>query len=186
MKSVEETPAEAAEESEERPYRTILEVWTAVLEPIAAERARRPNMQWSVRIVNAYPQVRYADMAPFKELYFAKAQRLADILQDSISVDDECLKRVDAAEDARYNGGIYRNVLTDWQKEFLLWELQWDADSEHAAVEVAAIAEIHKMFFDATGLVGLLDQIDLQFTDADRDALTAELQRVKEDFDGRG
>jgi hypothetical protein len=43
---------------------------------------------------------------------------------------------------------------------------------------VAALSEVHSMFFSPEGVTGLLDQINFQFTDADRQLLQEELQEL--------
>lgn len=164
-------------------YRTILEIWSAVLKPSFSEKGQKVRPQWATRIVTGYPEVRFKDMDAFQETYYSRVQSLAAILNEVIATDDECLKRISAEEDAQFNGLLYRQVITDWQKQFLLWEMAWDCTDPEAAIDLASIAEVHKMFFDELGLISLLDQIDLQFTDADREALAAELQVVKDAAD---
>ena len=167
----------------EGPYRTILEIWTAILRPIPVEREKRITPQWAVRIVATYEEIRFSDIPRYRDLFYDKSQLLADILDRHIATDDECLKRLDAEEDGQLNGPLYIAILTEWQKEVLSWELEWNVVDPWAAVELAAIAEVHRMFFDKTGLVSLLDQIDLEFTDDDREALAEELQLMKDAAD---
>ena len=169
---------------EDMPFRTVLELWTAVMEPLTEEWGRTITMHWATRIVTTYPEMRFADVPEFRDRFFAKADVLATILKEQIAGDDECLKRVSAEEDAMFNGRLYRSILTAWQKEFILWEMKWRVEDDAAALEMAAIAEIHKMFFGTGGLIGLLDSINLEFTDDDRDTLAAELQEIKEAYDG--
>ena len=152
-------------------YHTILEVWREVLRPAASEQTKRITPQWATRVVNTYHGITYADMPAFRELYFGRILHLASILDDEIATDDECLKLTSAEEDVEHNVHHYLNVLFAWQMQFMQWEIEWDATSPTAAVEVAALAEVHKMFFDPQGLTALLDQINFQFTDTDRDTL---------------
>lgn len=152
-------------------YHTILEVWREVLKPAATEQTKRITPQWATRVVNTYHGVTYGDMPAFRELYFGKILHLATLLDDEIASDDECLNLVSAEEDVENNSAHYLNVLFGWQMQFLQWELEWDAASPTAAIEVAALAETHKMFFDPQGLTALLDQINFQFSDTDRDTL---------------
>ena len=69
-----------------------------------------------------------------------------------------------------------------WQKVILSWELDWDCTSPSAAVEIASIIEVHKMFFGDTGMVTLLDQINLEFTEDMQQQLMVELEELKENW----
>jgi hypothetical protein len=165
-------------------YHTILEVWREVLRPADAERSKRITPQWATRVVGTYHGVTYADMPAFRELYFGKILHLAGILEDEIESDDECLNLVSAEEDVEHNTSHYLNVLFAWQMQFMQWEIEWDATSPTAAIEVAALAEVHKMFFDPQGITALLDQISFQFTDTDRDTLGELLAGLIENAEG--
>lgn len=160
-------------------YHTILEVWREILKPAEGELAKKIAPQWANRIVATYQGVGFADVADFRDLYFSKIIELARILDLEIEGDDECLKFTTAEEDVKFNSHHYINVLTDWQKTFLTWELDWDTTHPDAAIELAAISEVHKMFFEQTGILGLLEQIKFEFTDADRDALAAALEDLR-------
>jgi hypothetical protein len=165
-------------------YHTILEVWREVLRPADAERSKRITPQWATRVVGTYHGVTYADMPAFRELYFGKILHLAGILEDEIESDDECLNLTTAEEDVEHNTSHYLNVLFAWQMQFMQWEIEWDATSSTAAIEVAALAEVHKMFFDPQGITALLDQIAFQFTDTDRDTLGELLAGLIENAEG--
>ena len=165
--TVEDIIAEANQAS----YHTILEVWREVLKPAKGEMTKRITPQWATRVVNTYHGVTYADMPAFRELYFGSILHLASILDDEIAQDDECLKYLNAEEDVEHNTPHYLNVLFAWQMQFMQWEIEWDAEAPDAAIKVAALAEVHKMFFDPQGLTALLDEINFQFTDTDRDTL---------------
>jgi hypothetical protein len=169
-------------EAEQASYHTILEVWSKVLDPAAEERRKPVTPQWASRIVNTYPQVDYADMVVYRDLYFERVEALEAILQAAIDSDEECLKHTSAEEDVEKNGHLYLGILFDWQKQFMLWELEWDCTRATAAIEVAATSELHRMFFAQEGLTALLDQINFEFTDEDRDALAEALVELREGF----
>jgi hypothetical protein len=169
-------------EAEQASYHTLLEVWSKVLAPAEEERHKPVTPSWAARIVNTYPEISYADMAVYRDLYFERVGLLADILNSEIAGDDECLKHTSPEEDVAQNSHHYLNVLFDWQKQFMLWELQWDCTKATAAIEVAATAELHKMFFAQEGLSSLLDQINFEFTDEDRDNLSEALVELREGF----
>ena len=49
---------------------------------------------------------------------------------------------------------------------------------------MAAISEVHKMFFAEQGLTSLLDQIGFQFDDEDREGLVALLEDTRKTMAG--
>lgn len=174
--TVEDIVAEAADAS----YHTLLEIWDAVLTPAASERTKRPTAQWANTITSRYREIDFKDMLDFSESYFDKVQELQQILRHHIEEDDEALKQPTPEEDLEYNGARYKQLLIDWQKAFLLWELAWDCTDASAAIDIAAISEVHKMFFDQQGLIALLEQINFEFTEQDQAELAAELQALKD------
>ena len=187
-----ETPEAEAEltvedilaEANSAAYHTILEVWREVLKPAAAEARKRITPQWATRVIASYSGLTYADMPAFRDLYFGSILTLAEILDEEIAGDDECLKHTSAEEDLEHNNHHYLSVLVNWQLQFMRWEIEWEATAPDAAVKVAALGEVHKMFFDPQGLTALLDQIDFQFTDDDRDLLSGALRELIEEGGG--
>lgn len=161
-------------------YHSILEVWRSVLTPVHTERLKRITPQWANRICTQYRGIDFADMPDYRELYYDKVEELLQILEVSIEQDPECLNVTSPEEDLETNGTRYKQLLIDWQKAFMLWELDWAPLSQYAAMQIAAISEVHKMFFDQVGLVSLLDQINFIMTDEDQAELAAELQALKD------
>lgn len=160
-------------------YHSILEIWREVLVPSFEERKKKITPQWANRIVTTYNGLTFGDMHHFRDRYFDKIAELFAILAVEIEADTECLNVVTPEEDVETNSFRYINVLTNWQKAFLQWEIDWSAAASDAAVELAAISEVHRMFFDQNGLTALLDQIKFEFTDSDRDVLAAELNDMR-------
>jgi hypothetical protein len=173
----------SAAEAEES-FHTILEVWRSILAPAKDQIGAPITPQWATRMVQSYAGLTYADTPALADLYYRRIMVLAGILDEEIASDDECLNAVTADEDVEHNSGHYLNVLIAWQKQFLLWELEWVPTSGTAAVEVASLSEVHRMFFDPTGISALLEQIGYQFTDADKDLLIAELNAAREGGSG--
>ena len=165
-------------------YHTILEIWREVLKPAQTERLKKITPQWANRIVTTYTEMTFGDMMTFRDLYFGKIAELEDILLGEISDDDECLNMATPEEDVEENSHHYSNILTNWQKTFLTWELEWDCADPDASIELAAISEVHRMFFDQNGITALLDQIKFEFTDNDRDLLAAELEDLRASKEG--
>jgi hypothetical protein len=164
-------------------FHTILEVWREVLKPAAGQATEPVTPAWANRIIASYQGVTYADMVRYQESYFGKIGELVQLLLDEIASDEECLNHLSPEEDAEHNAHHYKNLLLQWQLAITQWELDWDTLSPDAAIEVAAISEVHKMFFGQTGLTQFLDNIQLEFTEADQAQLAEALQALR---DGRG
>lgn len=177
--STETTVDDLVEEASTAPYHTILELWREVLSPATDELKRSVSPQWANRIVSSYQGLQFSDMDNFRDTYFTKVLTLADILADEIDSDDEALNHTSPEEDVENNTPHYLTVLFNWQQQFLLWELGWRCTASDAAVEIAALSEVHKMFFGEQGLTALLDQIKFEFTDDHRQMLSELLEETK-------
>lgn len=165
-------------------FHPILQIWRAALDPIEGEAAVNITPQWATRIVSSYVGMTFADMLEFQERYFAKLMELRDILDGVIASDEECLTYSTPEEDIEGNRTHYLNLLLSWQTAFLQWELDWDCADPCAAVELAAVSEAHKVFFgaqQAPGLTAYLDNIGMEFTDADQQMMADTLN----EFAGR-
>jgi len=164
---------------EEAPYRTLLEAWRALLSS-AREIPDDPiSPQWATKIVQTYPEVRFKDVEDIHVGVFHVTAELADILDEVIASDDECLKRTSAEEDAQENAHLYRRCLIDWQVFFVEREALWSPSQKNAAVQLAVLSEVQQMFFGPTGLIGHLDTIGFQYTEDDREELTKALIDAK-------
>lgn len=178
------TVEDIIEDANKAAYHTILEIWREVLRPAANEMTKRVTPQWATRVVNQYHGLTYKDMPAFRSEYFGSILQLAQILDAEIETDDECLKYISAEEDVEHNTHHYLNVLFAWQMQFMQWELDWDPAAPDAAIKIAALGEVHKMFFDPQGLTALLDEIKFEFTDTDRDTLGELLNGLIENAEG--
>lgn len=165
-----------SEDGEMPSFHTVLEVWREVLKPAAEEGAKKPTPQWCNRMVSTYTGLRFADMYELRDRYFGKIDELLEILKFEISTDPDCLSYATPEEDATENSAHYKNLLLSWQQAVLQWELDWDCTDEGAEVELAAVSEVHKMFFGQTGLTAFLDNIKFEYTEADQQQLAEALQ----------
>ena len=161
-------------------YHPILHIWRTVLEPAVAEQDAHITPQWANRITSSYRELNFADMVAYQRSYYAKVLRLLELLNEVIASDDDCLTYTSPEEDVEHNAKHYKALLFSWQLEMLGWELDWNCSSETAAVDIAAISEVHKMFFGPTGLTAFLDNIKFEFTEDDQQELAAALQELKE------
>jgi hypothetical protein len=174
-----EAIADFISKAEEAKFHPVIEAWREVLRPAEAEAGTKVTPQWASRICQSYSQITYGDMDEYRDRYFGKIQELVDILQAEIDSDPECLKPGSPEEDREHNSGHYKQLLLDWQLCILGWELAWTTTDPHAAVELAAISEVHKMFFGPTGLVGFLDNIKFEFTEEDQSEIAEALEELK-------
>jgi hypothetical protein len=161
-------------------YHPILMVWREILKPARTEALKKVTPQWASRICAQYQQVTFADMNEFRDRYYAKIEELFQMLLDEIASDDNCLVYDTPAEDLAENVSHYKNLLRDWQVRFMAWEVAWDCTAPDAALELAAISEVHKAFFGQTGVTQFLDNIKLELDEEWQAELSAELESMKE------
>ncbi len=168
-----------AEPDSETPQHSILEVWQSTLKGADFEAARPVTMQWALHVTGNYP-VELKDMEKYREVYFERVFKLRDILDAEIGSDPEAFSFVGPKDDGLENREHYLNLLLEWQKEILSWELNWDCTSETAGIEIASLSEVHKMFFGQTGLTQFLDNIELDFKPEDAEEIQRELDAMKD------
>ena len=160
-------------------YHTILEVWREVLKPAAVEARKKVTPRWASNMVAQYAGVTFADCNELRDRYFAKIAELLNILTLEIGTDPDCLSYTTPEDDALENSTHYKNLLLQWQLAVLNWEMEWDCTQPHAGAEIAAISEVHKMFFGDTGLTQFLDNIKFEFTEDDQQQLADALNEFR-------
>jgi len=161
-------------------FHPVLEVWREVLANGPELAKEKVSPQWASKIVGTYQGVNFADMEEVQARYFAKIGELANVLDLEIATDKDCLTYRKPEEDAEENAVHYKNLLRDWQMTFLQWELDWKTTDPQAAVELAAISEVHKMFFGQTGLTAYLDNIKFEFNEQDQQDLAEALLELRD------
>jgi hypothetical protein len=152
-------------------YHPLLQVWREVLKPAAEEAKSKVTPQWANRITQSYREVNFEDCEYVRDSYFAKIAELAKILDLEIASDDDCLTYDTPEDDVAENSHHYQNLLLQWQLALLKWEMDWECTDLYAGAELAAISEVHKMFFSAEGLTAHLESIRFEFTEADQQLL---------------
>lgn len=172
------------EETEEPEHRPLLEVWRALLQPARDHASEPVGLQWAVRLKAAYPHLSFAEIDAVRVGYFEKLNQLIDILHYEIESDPDCLTHRTVESDAAENAVHYKSLVLLWQQAFLVWESEWLATNESAAVDAACIAEVHKMFFGQMGLLGHLDTINFEFNEDDQAELAVNLAEFNESLRG--
>lgn len=172
-------PANLIEEAAAAPYHTLLEVWRETLKHAAGELEKKVTPSWAMRITSMYKQLTIQEMDTFKVLYFSKIDALFQFVLIEIASDGDSLSYDSAEEDREENRSHYLELLLQWQVKLLEWELDWKCTDADAHIEVAAISEVHKMFFGETGLSGHLDAIGFQFEEADQQVISDKLEEMR-------
>lgn len=167
-------------ETGEVTYHTILEVWQHQLAPAGDESTRKVAPGWASRITAMYPQIKMQQMTEFRDRYFGKISELKSILDLEIASDPDCFSYQTPQEDAENNSHHYKNLLLQWQSQIVQWEAGWSCEDELAPVELGAISEVHKMFFNEVGVTAFLDNIGFEFTESDQAEMSAALNELKE------
>lgn len=166
-------------------YHTVLQLWREVMTSAQTPTIRRISPQWAARIVTSYPGLTFRDMPLFRDRYLERIGELLTILEDLIDQDPRCLEPSTPAEDVQENGDRYLEIITEWQKKILGWELDWDCMGD-AAADLASFSEVHRTIFGQEGFASLLDSIGFEFTDMHRDALSLSLREFQAQKEGDG
>lgn len=169
-------------ESKPPEFHPILQIWREVLAPAEKLQHEKVTPQYATRMVSAYPGLTYDVIVDLQSMYYSKLMQLAGILEAEIGTDPDCLTYGSPEEDVEYNSAHYKRILIDWQKAFLVWEIEWDCTSYNAAVELAAISETHKMFFSQTGLTAFLDNIKFVYSEADQKVQAEALNALRDEM----
>lgn len=166
------------------PYRPLLAIWHAVLEPAVDGDMRKDPIspQWATKMVTTYPGIAFADVDALHHGVFDMASELAGLLNEEIASDDECLKQSSAQDDCKENAVHYRNLLAGWQLYLLAEELLWRTSDPAAAVKLATLSEVQQMFLGQSGLVAHLDTIGFEFTESDQAELAGHLAAARQMF----
>lgn len=160
-------------------FHPILQVWKEILSNLPAQVDEKITPQYAMRICQSYPQLTFADMNKVRDAWHSKMEQFRQVLLGVIASDEECFVPSSPEEDKAENSRHYRTLLLEWQKLLLSWELAWDCESDDAAVEIAATAEVHRFFFSETGLTAHLQNIQFEYTEADMAAVQQELEEMK-------
>lgn len=161
-------------------YHSILFVWRELLKPAADQKGEKITAGFANRIVSMYREIDFKDMEGYRDRYFDKILELAALLDEEIATDEECLNATTPEEDVAENSHHYKDLLRKWQLAIVQWEEDWTCTAPDAAIELAAISEVHKMFFGEVGITGYLDNIKLEITDADQAEMTAAINALRE------
>lgn len=156
-------------------YHTILEVWREILKHSRNELTAHVNAGWASKIVSSWPEITYASMEAYRDIYFGLLIEALEILEAEIASDADCLSYTTPADDAEENAHHYKNLILQWNMMFQQAELDWVCTMENAGCWVAAISEGNKAIFGPTGVTQYLDNIGFEFGESDQADLQAAL-----------
>ena len=175
-----------AADAETAPYNSMLKVYKEVLAPAFEERKAPPTANWSNRMVAQYPCLEYKDVQEVHDRYYNLIIELIDVLHAELDTVPPINLEIDnAPEDMEANRHHYLNLLLNWQLTIHAHELDWRCTDEHAAAEIAAVSETHKMFFGQNGLTEFLAQSGFRFTTEDQSMLQDAMFEMREGRDDR-
>lgn len=161
-------------------YHSVLQVWQTVLESADRPDNRHMTPKWAMAIISQYVGIGFADLPDYVETYFDLLSEMTVVVNDVILLDDDCFKVTNATEDVEANRSNFLAILRDWQLLLLTRELEWDPTDPFAAVQIAALSEIQKLFFGQTGLTGHLEAIKLEVTEEDQIELATVLEERRD------
>ena len=161
----------------EQEPRTLLATWKELLSNIEASRDEPITIQLAARVLANWPKISVQEVAEYFEIYHELLLEMRAAFEIVLAAHPKAIKRVE--DDAEVNRDVYIEILTEWQKTALGWELDWDVTAENAHIQMGAIVDATNFFLSQKGLVAHFDTIQLRFEEADSVALAAELEAWK-------
>lgn len=163
--------------AEEPTQRTVLEVWTKLLESIDVSALDKVSIHAANRIVMQWPQLRFSDLPKYNTRYHEIFILMRDVVAEQVALHPDAFENV--SDDAVANHGAYVEIIFGWQAVILKLEHEWDASDPDCAIELAAIADVSSAVVGNQGLVEHLSQIRFQFDEAQQEAVTLRLQEYQ-------
>ena len=146
---------------------TVLEVWQKVLSNIDLAKQERITTTNAHKVLTAYPFLTTKDLVPYYTAFYWCLEQYRDALAFEIDTDEKCLEWTDPELDAENNRHHYFNLMVTWQRLALSMRTDWEASSELAGAELAALSDSQAFMLGEKGLVNLLGQLKLAFDSDD-------------------
>ena len=172
MASVEEV-FEGVEDVAASPAQThsLLEVWASILSNIDLAAQEKITPEEAGALISRYSFMRVQETPRYLELYYTFLREYHAALTAEIESDSECLKRTEPQVDAEENRHHYMNLLTQWMAIAMRLGLAWDATTEEAHLELAALNEARNFVIGSTGIVAHLESINFTLSPDERDEI---------------
>ena len=169
------------ESESDQTYHSLLRVWKAYLEPAAAAAEKLPSQEWVGILIKNWSHILkdFSQVQNVQKHYFrilADAKAVLDALEES---DPQAFDITDQEEDAERNWDHYRHMMLEWQKVLLLEQADWSVTDPEAEAKFVALGEVQNQLVGKQGLVAFLGHVGLAWTEADQEALTAELSEFR-------
>lgn len=180
---LDDQPREMPKEEAEPLDRTLLEVWTILLQDGLATREAPIQMQDALAIINRHPFVPMSDLHVYNDTLYDLVQEALDSVVAIVHDNPECLDNTgeDEDSDAVKNHGLYLTVIVDWNTLLLKHVKAWTHTMENAEARLAGHVDASNMLIGSQGLLNHLDQIKFQYSDEDRDRVNSLIAAVQED-----
>ena len=146
---------------------TVLEIWQKVLSNIDTAKQERITTANAFKILNAYPFLTTKDLVPYYTTFYWCLEQYRDALAFEIDTDPDCFSWSDPELDAENNRHHYFNLMVNWQRLALSMRTDWEASSELAGPELAALSDSQSFMLGEKGIVNLLGQLNLEFDSDD-------------------
>ena len=151
------------------PQRTLLEVWSHVMDNIEASEARGVPLELAAKVLSTYPMLKPQDLGKYQQSYHDRLRQMRDALRAEIATDPECFKHT--ATDAVDNRHHYLNLLVAWNVVAGTWERNWNYADRNSHIQFAAILDAHSFVLGGEGLIAHLSAIGFEFTEEDGESV---------------
>lgn len=167
----------AANNADATPEYSLLKVWREVLSNIEQAMETRLSMAAVNNIVRAWPQIKVQEAGAYHWSYHSSLLMMRNILDEVIDSDEDAIDR-EGDEDIELNRKHYFTLLTEWQRQLVRWERNWDANAKDAHIWMAVFLTVGEFFFGDQGLVRHLDLRGFELSDEDAAGIWNEAQEV--------
>ena len=161
----------------EQEPRTLLATWKELLSNIEASRDEPISFQLALRVISNWPKISVQEVEEYFDIYHELLLEMRSVFEGVLAAHPKAIKRVE--DDGEVNRDVYIEILTEWQKTALGWELDWEVSSPNAHIVMGAMVDATGFFLGQKGLVAHFDNIGRRFEEADSVALVAELEAWK-------
>ena len=152
---------------------TVLEIWQKVLSNVDAAKKKRITTTNAFKLLSSYPFLTTKDLVPYYTAFYRCLEQYRDVLEFEIDTDDKCLEWTDPELDAENNHHHYTNLMVNWQRLALSLRTDWEASSELAGPQLAALNDSQSFMLGEKGIINLLSQLKLDYDQADADEVYA-------------
>lgn len=152
---------------------TVLEIWQKVLSNVDAAKKERITTTNAFKLLTSYPFLTTKDLVPYYTAFYWCLEQYRDALEFEIDTDDRCLEWTDPDLDSENNRHHYTNLMVNWQRLALSMRTDWEASSELAGPQLAALNDSQAFMLGEKGIINLLSQLKLDYDQADADEVYA-------------